>query len=101
MQVKPIGNRILVKQLSTDEVTKSGIVLPETADKEKKAQGTIIAVGNGTEISSLGLKVGDKVVFGKYSGDEVEMDEDGKKIEYKILYVGKEKDESDVLAIVE
>lgn len=101
MKVKPLGNRILVKQLSTEEVTKSGIVLPDTADKEKKAQGTIVALGNGSEIASLGLKVGDVVVFGKYSGDEVEVDEDGKKVEYKVLYVGKEKDESDVLAIVE
>lgn len=101
MQVKPLGNRILVKQLTTEEVTKSGIVLPATADKEKKAQGQIVAVGNGEEITKLGLKVGDTVVFGKYAGDEVEMDEDGTKSEYKILYVGKEKDESDVLAIVE
>ena len=101
MKVKPLGNRVLVKQLSTEEVTKSGIVLPDTADKEKKAQGTIVAVGNVDEISKLGLKVGDTVVFGKYSGDEVELDEDGKKVEYKILYVGREKDESDVLAVVE
>ncbi len=101
MKVKPLGNRILVKQLSSEEVTKSGIVLPDTADKEKKAQGKIMELGTGSEIASLGLKVGDTVVFGKYAGDEVEMDEDGKKNEYKILYVGKEKDESDVLAIVE
>ncbi len=101
MQVKPLGNRILVKQLSTEEVTKSGIVLPATTDKEKKAQGKIVALGNGAEISQLGLKVGDTVVFGKYSGDEVEMDEDGSKVEYKVLYVGREKDESDVLAVIE
>lgn len=101
MQIKPIGNRVLVKQLSTEEVTKSGIVLPDTADREKKAQGKIIAVGNGEDIKTLGLKIGDVIVFGKYAGDEVEMDEDGKKVDYKILYVGKEKDESDVLAIVE
>ena len=101
MQVKPLGNRVLVKQLSTEEVTKSGIVLPDTADKEKKAQGKIIALGNGSEIGALGLKVGDIVVFGKYAGDEVEIDENGEKVEYKVLYVGKEKDESDVLAIVE
>lgn len=101
MNVKPIGNRILVKQLSSDEVTKSGIVLPATADKEKKAQGKIVALGNGSSIPELGLKVGDAVVFGKYAGDEVEVEENGDKIEYKILYVGKEKDESDVLAIVE
>lgn len=92
---------MLVKQLSSEEVTKSGIVLPETAEKEKKAQGKIVAIGNGEEIAKLGLKEGDTVVFGKYSGDEVEVDEDGKKVEYKVLYVGKEKDESDVLAIVE
>ncbi len=101
MKIKPLGNRILVKQLSSEEVTKSGIVLPDTADKEKKAQGKIVELGTGSEISSFGLKTGDTVVFGKYSGDEVEMEEDGKKVEYKVLYVGKEKDESDVLAIIE
>ena len=101
MTVKPLGNRVLVKQLSTEEVTKSGIVLPATADKEKKAQGKIVAVGNGEEITKLGLKVGDVVVFGKYAGDEVEVEENNEKVEYKVLYVGKEKDESDVLAIVE
>jgi chaperonin GroES len=101
MKVKPLGNRVLVKQLSSEEVTKSGIVLPDTADKEKKAQGKIMELGAGSEISGLGLKVGDTVVFGKYAGDEVEMDEDGQKTEYKILYVGKEKDESDILAIIE
>ena len=101
MKIKPLGNRILVKQLSTEEVTKSGILLPESADKEKKAQGTVVALGNGEELKTLGLKVGDTVVFGKYAGDEVEMEEDGKKQEYKVLYVGKEKDESDILALVE
>ncbi len=101
MKVKPLGDRILIKQESQEEVTKSGIVLPDTADKEKKAIGRVVEVGNGDEISKLGLKVGDKVVFGKYAGEEVEMEEDGKKVEYKILYVGKEKDDSDVLALVE
>ena len=47
----------------------------------------------------LGLKVGDTVVFGKYAGEEVEMEENGKKVEYKILYVGKEKDDSDIIGI--
>jgi chaperonin GroES len=101
MKIKPLGNRILVKQLSSEEVTKSGIVLPETADKEKKAQGKIVELGNGDEISKAGLKVGDTVVFGKYAGEEVEIEEDGKKNEYKILNVGKEKDESDILALIE
>jgi co-chaperonin GroES (HSP10) len=75
--------------------------LPATADKEKKAQGKIVAVGNGEEVTNLGLQVGMVVVFGKYSGDEVEVDENNEKVEYKVLYVGKEKDESDVLAVVE
>ncbi|MEK7618270.1 MAG: co-chaperone GroES [Patescibacteria group bacterium] len=101
MKVKPLGNRVLVKQDSQEEVTKSGIVLPDTADKEKKAIGTIMELGNGSEVSALGLKLGDKVVFGKYAGEEVEMEENGKKVEYKILYVGKEKDDSDVLALIE
>ncbi len=101
MKVKPLGNRVLVKQLSSEEVTKSGIVLPATADKEKKAQGKIVELGNGSEIAALGLKVGDTVVFGKYAGEEVELEENGETVDYKILYVGKEKDDSDVLALVE
>ena len=101
MQIKPIGDRILVEQLTQEEVTKSGIVLPDTAEKEKKAQGRIVALGNGEDLAKLGLKVGDVVVFGKYSGEEVEIDEGGKKKEYKILYVGDEESKSDVLAIIE
>ena len=95
MKIRPIGDRILVKPLKEEEVTKSGIVLPSNAEKEKKAQGKIVALGSGESIKSLGLKEGDTVVFGKYSGDEVEVDGE----EYKILNVSKEKDESDVLAV--
>lgn len=101
MQIKPLGDRILVEQLTSEEVTKSGIVLPETAEKEKKAQGRIAAVGNGPAVAKLGLKIGDVVVFGKYSGEEVEIEENEKKVEYKILYVGDEESKSDVLAIIE
>lgn len=97
MKVKPIGDRILVQQSTQEEITASGIVLPASAEKEKKAQGKIVALGNGQEIAKLGLKQGDNVVFGKYSGDEIEIDDQ----EYKILYVGKDKDESDVLAVIE
>lgn len=97
MKVKPIGDRILVQNLKQEEVTASGIVLPASVEKEKKAQGKIVAMGNGEEISRLGLKVGDIVVFGKYSGEEIEIEKE----EYKILNVSKEKDDSDVLAIVE
>lgn len=101
MNIKPIGNRILVQQLKQEEVTASGIVLPGNSDKDKKSQGKIIAIGNGEEVQRLGLKVGDVVVFGKYSGDEVESGQGTAKEEFKILYVGQQKDESDVLAVIE
>ena len=91
MQLKPLGDRIVVKPATQEEVTKSGIVLPDTVDKEKKEQGEVIAIGTGEKIFKLGLKLGDVVLFGKYSGDEVEVDD----TEYKIL-----KDE-DVLAILQ
>jgi chaperonin GroES len=87
----------LVKQSGQEEVTASGIILPANTEKEKKAQGKIIALGNGEEIQKLGLKEGDTVVFGKYSGDDIEIEKE----EYKILYVGREKEESDVLATIE
>ena len=100
-KIKPLGNRILVKPVKDEDVTASGIVLPASADREKKAQGIITALGSGSAIATLGLQVGQTVVFGKYSGDEVEMTEGSEKVEYKVLYVGSEKDESDVLAIIE
>lgn len=90
MHIKPLGDRILVKVLETEEKTASGIVLPDSA-KEKKAEGEIIAVGTGEKISKLGLNAGMKVLFGKYSGDEVEVDN----VEYKILK------EEEVLAVME
>lgn len=96
-KIRPIGDRILVQQLKQEEVTSSGIVLPSSAEKEKKAQGKIVALGNGKAIAEFGYKIGDVVIFGKYSGDEVELDGE----EYKILYVGSTKDESDVLALAE
>ncbi|MDP3741418.1 MAG: co-chaperone GroES [bacterium] len=91
MKIKPLGDRVLVKPLTGLEVTKSGIVLPATAEKEQKEQGEIVAVGSGPKIKKLGVRVGQTVVFGKYSGDEIEID----KVEYKFL-----KDE-DILGIVE
>ena len=101
MNIRPLGNRILVEQSTEEEVTASGIVLPDTAEKEKKAQGKIVAVGNGPAIMSLGLKIGDTVVFGKYAGEEIETGTGTAKKEYKILNVGSEKDESDILAIID
>ncbi len=100
MNVRPLGNRILVKQLSAEEVTKSGIILAQTSDKQEKSQYEIVQLGNGSAVGELNLKVGDKVIAGKYSGDEVDVDIDPES-KYKILYVGKEKDESDVLAVIE
>lgn len=100
MNVRPLGNRILVKQLSAEEVTKSGIILAQTSDKQEKSQYEVVQLGNGSAVGELNLKIGDKVIAGKYSGDEVDVDDD-KDSKYKILYVGKEKDESDVLAVIE
>lgn len=91
MSLKPLGDRIVVKPVTQEEVTKSGIVLPDTVEKEKKEQGEVISIGDGEKIKKLNLKVGDKVIFGKYAGDEVEIED----VEYKVL-----KDE-DVLAVIE
>lgn len=91
--VKPLADRIVVKILSGEETTKGGIVLPDTA-KEKPQEGEVIAVGpgrvldNGQRIAPE-IKVGDKVIFAKYSGSEVKIEGE----EYLILR------ESDILAV--
>lgn len=99
MKIKPLGDRILVKPLTSQEVTKSGIVLPATAEKEQKEQGEVVAIGAGPKIKKLGLKVGQTVVFGKYAGDELELDPQAPlgagKVEYKFLK------EEDILGVVE
>lgn len=100
MKVKPLGNRILVKEVSAEEVTASGIVLPGTVEKKKSGIYEVVTLGDGQAVKDLGIKVGDKILAGKYSGDEVEMKDD-KDTEYKVLFVGREKDENDVLAIIE
>lgn len=91
MKLKPLGDRIVVKPSTQEEVTKSGIVLPDTVEKEKKEEGEVVAIGSGEKIAKLTIKVGDVVIFGKYSGDEVTVED----VEYKVL-----KDE-DVLAVLE
>ncbi|RJR31428.1 co-chaperone GroES [Candidatus Parcubacteria bacterium] len=91
MKLRPLGNRVVVKTLTEEESTKSGIILPETVDKEKKAEGKILAIGDGEKIKKLDLKEGDTVIFGKYAGEEVKLDEK----EYKIL------SDEDVLAVIE
>jgi len=94
MTIRPLGDRIVVKVIEVEEVTKGGIVLPGTA-KEKPQQGKVIAVGTGEYIDGkkveLEVKVGDKVLFSKYAGTEVKVDGE----EYLILR------QSDVLAIIE
>ena len=101
MSIRPLGDRILVKPEKEAEVTASGIVLPDTVDKEKKAQGVIVALGNGDFVGKLGLKVGDKLLYKKWGGEEIKIGKGSDEIEYKILYVGREDDKSDVVAIVE
>ncbi len=94
MALKPLRDRVVVKPIEAEEVTKSGIVLPETA-KEKPQQGEVIAVGEGRYDESgkripMEVKVGDRIIYSKYGGSEVKVDGE----EYLILR------EDDVLAIV-
>jgi chaperonin 10 Kd subunit len=72
MIIKPLGKRVLIKQVEQEEVTKSGIVLPGTASKEKPITGEVLAVGK--EVKDV--KAGDKVIFEKYSGTEVKDGDD-------------------------
>jgi chaperonin GroES len=88
MQIEPLGTRVLIRPLTQETTTNSGIILPETA-KEKPQQGMIEAVGDEEEMFS-GLAVGDKVLFPKYSGTEIKIDG----IDYLIM------EEGDVLARV-
>lgn len=96
MNIRPLGDRVVIKVLASEEKTKSGIVLPDTA-KEKPQIGEVLAVGPGRVLdngsrATLEVKVGDKVIYSKFSGNEVK--EDGQ--EYLIL-----NGERDILAIVE
>ena len=78
MLIRPLGDRVVVKPLPGEEVTKSGIVLPDTA-KEKPQEGEVISVGPGArddagKVQALDVKAGDRVLFGKWSGTEVKID---------------------------
>ena len=95
LNLKPLGDRLVVKPLEDEEVTPSGIVLPETA-KEKPQKGEVLSVGPGARDEDgkrieMDVSVGDKVLFAKYGGTEIKMDQ-------KKMLILKE---SDVLAIVE
>ena len=78
MKLRPLGDRILVKAEEPKEKKIGGIIIPDTA-KEKPQEGTVVAVGNGKtgkdgKVIPMDVKVGDKVLYGKYSGDEVKID---------------------------
>lgn len=93
VQIQPIGDRVVVHPIEQEQVTASGIVIPDTATGEKPQQGIVIAVGKGgvgkdMVDPSKFLKVGDRVLFGKYAGDDVKLKgADGKDIEVKILHL--------------
>jgi len=93
MKIRPLQDRIIVKRLEEEQKTKGGIILPDTA-KEEKTEGKVIAVGTGKMLESgkvqpIEVKKGDRVLFGKYSGDDIVID--GTK--HKILK------ESEILAV--
>ncbi|MFV0468949.1 MAG: co-chaperone GroES [Dysgonomonas sp.] len=73
MSIKPLADRVLVKPAAAEEKTIGGIIIPDTA-KEKPLKGEIIAVGNGTKDEEMVLKAGDKVLYGKYAGTEIEFE---------------------------
>ncbi len=94
MQITPLGDRILVKPLEAEEKTKGGIILPDTA-KEKPQEGRVVAVGKGKvlddgKVQPLEVKPGDKILYGKYSGTEIKLEDE----EHLIIK------EEDVLAII-
>lgn len=94
VNIKPLGDRVIVKPLEPKEVKKGGIIIPETA-KEKPMEGEIIAAGKGRmeegKLVPMEVKVGDKVLYGKYSGTEVKINDE----EYLIMK------EEDILGIIE
>lgn len=95
MKLKPLGDRVLIERLEIQEQVKGGIIIPDTA-KEKPQEGKVIAVGSGKrlesgEIKPLDVKEGDKILFGKYSGTEVKLNDQ----EYLIMR------EDDILGIIE
>lgn len=93
--IRPLGERVVVKPLPSEERTKGGIVLPDTA-KEKPQEGEVVAVGSGRLLETgqrvpIDLKPGDKILFSKYAGNEVKIDD----VEYLIMR------EADILGVIE
>lgn len=96
MNLKPLHDHVIIKAITEDEVTKSGIVLPDTVDKERPEKGEVIAKGDGKTLengqkSQMSVKVGDKVMFKKYSPDEIKVDGE----EYLVIK------EEDIMAIIQ
>jgi len=96
MQLKPLADRVVVKPLKEDEVTKSGIVLPDSAKDEKPEKGEVTAVGEGRLLDNgqrapMDVKVGDQVIFTKYGPDEVKVDDE------ELLVIKQE----DILAVIQ
>ncbi len=94
--LKPIGDHVIVRGLSKEEVTASGIILPDTANKERPERGEVVAVGPGKVLengsrSTMDVKVGDNVVFKKYAPDEVKVGNE----EYLVIRM------EDVVAVIE
>ena len=95
MKIRPLHDRILVKRIEEEEKTKGGIIIPDTA-KEKPIEGEVMAVGNGRvlengETRPLEVKVGDRILFGKYAGTEIKIEGE----EYLMMR------EDDVLGVIE
>lgn len=89
ISIKPLADRVLVEPAAAETKTASGIIIPDTA-KEKPQQGTVVAVGKGKKDEPMTVKVGDKVLYGKYSGSELKWE--GR--DYLIMK------ESDILAVI-
>ena len=90
MNIKPLADRVLVKPTAAEEVTATGIIIPDSA-KEKPLKGEVLATGNGTKDEEMIVKEGDTVLYGKYTGTEIEYE--GEK--YLIMR------QSEILAVVE
>lgn len=92
--IRPLADRIVVQAKETESKTAGGIVIPDTADKDKPMQGTVLAIGNGKfidgQLQPLQVKVGDRVLFGKYAGTNVKLNN----TEYLIMR------EEDVMGVV-
>ncbi len=91
MGIKPLADRVLIEPIAKEDKTESGIILPETADKEKPEQGKVVAVGPGRPNKPMAVKKGDVVLFTKYAPNEIKIDNK----EYLIAR------EEDILAILE